>query len=113
VTHIAGEGVDSSALVVRYTYYGDANLDRIVNALDFSALASNFGGTSTFWCQGDFNFDGITNSLDFDQIALNWNLTLPSMAPASALGALVPEPANLLALALLTYPLKRARRLDR
>ena len=43
----------------------DANHDRNVNALDFNALASNFGLPSRTFIQGDFNYDGSVNTLDF------------------------------------------------
>ena len=38
-----GHTVDSSSVLVRYTLAGDANLDGIVNAQDFDALATNYG----------------------------------------------------------------------
>jgi hypothetical protein len=54
-----------------YTYFGDANLDGKVNALDFNAVATNFGKTpgSDVWAQGDFNYDGNVNTLDFTALA--------------------------------------------
>lgn len=85
-----GQPVGGDNVLVRYTFSGDANLDGVVNALDFNALASNFGGSGKPWVQGDFNYDGVINSLDFNSIATNFNLALP--APP-ALGNLVPEPA--------------------
>src|SRR5207237_1129009 len=45
-------------LTVAATWFGDANLDGTVNALDFNALATNFG-TGTTWSQGNFNYDNI------------------------------------------------------
>ena len=85
-----GQSVDGSSVLVRYTWSGDANLDGVVNALDFNALASNFGGASNrFWYQGDFNYDGMTNTADFNALASNFNLALPS----PALGCLSLSPA--------------------
>src|SRR5207244_732209 len=37
-----GVAVDDSAVLVRITLYGDANLDRTVNTIDFNLLAANF-----------------------------------------------------------------------
>ena len=92
-------------MLVRYTYSGDANLDGLVNALDFNALATNFGGgTGKFWNQGDFNYDGSANTLDFTALAQNFNQVLP----APALAALLPEPATLAPLAGLIF-LRRRR----
>src|SRR5207237_4676005 len=40
-----GQSVTASNVLVGYTFAGDANLDGVVNALDFNAVASNFGGS--------------------------------------------------------------------
>ncbi len=42
------------------TYYGDANLDGSVDALDYALITP--GGTD--WYHGDFNYDGIVNAAD-------------------------------------------------
>jgi autotransporter-associated beta strand protein len=80
---------------VAYTVFGDANLDGRVNALDFNALASNFG-TGNIWYQGDFNYDNVVNSGDFTVLAQNFNKVAPIPTAGSplgtVLGTLVPEP---------------------
>ena len=58
----SGQPANASTVLIRYTYYGDANLDTTVNTVDFNLLASNF------------------------------SLTLPGDLPGGGLGALVPEP---------------------
>ena len=94
---LGGQSVDTTSLLLAYTFAGDANLDGSVNALDFNALAAGFGGsTGKVWTQGDFNYDGTVNSLDFGVMAANFGMNMPS--PSAALGALVPEPATLGAL---------------
>ncbi len=61
-----GEAVDGDAVLIKYTYLGDANLDGKVNALDFNALASNFGNQDlSYWNQGDFNYDATVDTSDF------------------------------------------------
>jgi hypothetical protein len=75
--------------------YGDANLDQSVNALDFNALASNFGHTGAAWAQADFNGDGIVDSLDFNALASHFGFKAP--AGDVALGSVVPEPIGLAA----------------
>jgi hypothetical protein len=87
-----GAAVDSTTLLIKYTLGGDANLNGIVNALDFNALASSFGASSMSWINGDFNYDGTVNSLDFPLLAANFNQVLLS---APALGSQVPEPSLL------------------
>lgn len=62
-----GVGVSSTALVVKYTWYGDENLDGLVTSADGANLGSQ-GSTipSTAWSTGDFNFDGETDDTDRD-----------------------------------------------
>lgn len=96
----------SANFILRWTYNGDANLDGIVNSVDFSALASNFN-TSSGWGQGDFNYDGAVNALDFNALASNYG----SVLAAPALGSLVPEPATLGFIAMLSLLSRRHRRL--
>jgi autotransporter-associated beta strand protein len=95
-------------MTVAYAYYGDSNLDGKVNALDFNAVATNFGQSGKEWVQGDFNYDGAVNSLDFNALAGNFNQALP--APAPALGALVPEPGALVLLPVAFELVSRRRR---
>ena len=71
----AGQNVDNTSVLVRYTRYGDANLDRTVNLSDFNRMSAGFGSASARWDQGDFNFDGTTNLLDFNLLASNFGLS--------------------------------------
>ena len=71
-------------MLVRYTLYGDANLDGSVDLTDFAFLASHFNQTGgATWVNGDSNFDGNVDLTDFTILASNFNLTLPA-SPASA-----------------------------
>lgn len=65
----AGLEVDDTSVLVRHTLYGDTNLDREVNLLDFNRLAANFGADNTLWSEGDFNFDATTDLIDFNLLA--------------------------------------------
>ena len=91
--------VDATAVLVRYTRYGDATLDGIVNLADFNRLAANFGSTTATWDDGDFNYDGSVNLSDFNRLAANFGLSAagPTVTPDdwTRLGAAVPEPASL------------------
>jgi autotransporter-associated beta strand protein len=110
-TSFGGKTVDATATLVRYTFIGDANLDGRVNALDFNAVATNFSASTNLWTRGDFNSDGTVNSLDFSALAVNYNQVLAAAPLSSGLGALVPEPAALAAVAgaLLLGRRRRAR----
>jgi hypothetical protein len=93
--HRTALGYDNSSPInVRYTYYGDANLDRKVDLTDFTFLAANFNGTGKNWWQADFNYDGSVNLTDFTFLASNFNATLPAPSAASGEGAVVPEPVG-------------------
>jgi hypothetical protein len=87
--------VDTLVHMIFSSEYGDANLDQSVNALDFNALASNFGHTGAAWAQADFNGDGIVDSLDFNALASHFGFKAP--AGDVALGSVVPEPIGLAA----------------
>ena len=80
------QGADSTSILIRYTFAGDANLDGAVNTADFTMLAANFGKSSQAWVNGDFNYDGVVNALDFNAIAANFgqSLSSPSLELASA-----------------------------
>jgi hypothetical protein len=109
-TTFGGVPVDSTAILVGYTHGGDANLDGTVNALDFNAVATNFGvSTSSVWTSGDFNYDGVVNSLDFLTLSQNFGTTVAAPAPV-LLGSLVPEPTSIAASALLGLVGRRRRR---
>jgi hypothetical protein len=105
--------VDTSAVLLRLTRLGDANLDGTVNLQDFNRLAGNFG-TGTRWDQGDFNYDGTVNLADFNRLAANFGLSAagPTVTPDdwARLGAAVPEPGSLGAVAIGAVALLRRRR---
>ena len=80
--------------------------------MDFSAMASHFGGEGTkLWFMGDFNYDTVVNSCDFTVLSANFNKLVPPPLPGVPLGAVVPEPwsAWLLAGALIVRTRRRAR----
>jgi autotransporter-associated beta strand protein len=88
-----GEIVNGTDVLIRYTLYGDANLDGTVNSTDFAAIASHFNQSSNTWPDGDFNYDGRVNALDFNALAANFASTEASPSMESAmLGSIVPEP---------------------
>lgn len=76
----AGRTIDNTALLVRFTRYGDANLDKATNISDFALLAANFNASPTTWARGNFNYDQSTSIGDFSLLAANFNATAPRAA---------------------------------
>ncbi|MGA2443219.1 MAG: PEP-CTERM sorting domain-containing protein, partial [Tepidisphaeraceae bacterium] len=116
-------GLSSGQIEVAYTLLGDANLDGLVNAADFTILAANFNQPVTAWDQGDFNYDGLVNAADFTDLAANFNQSDSSAASAGDVAALdafaaangislanVPEPGSIALLGLGSLGLLRHRR---
>ena len=92
------------SILVRLTRNGDADVNGVVNLVDFNKLASNFNGMGKTWDQGDFNYDGTVNLLDFNLLAGNFNQVAagfngePTPQDWANLATAVPEPTSTLAL---------------
>ena len=65
----AHEVIDETAVVVGYTFAGDADLNGTVNLFDFNRLASHFGQSNALWTNADSNYDGSVNLTDFNYVA--------------------------------------------
>jgi hypothetical protein len=59
--------LDATAVLIKYTYYGDANFSGTVNFDDYVRLDTGFNTHRTGWSNGDFNGSG---SVDFDDYVL-------------------------------------------
>jgi autotransporter-associated beta strand protein/probable HAF family extracellular repeat protein len=105
-----GTSPAASAVLVRYTYYGDANLDGKVDASDYSRIDAGYLAHATGWYNGDFNYDGVVNGSDYTLIDNAFNTqsaALPSglVAPLAGVtseiagSSAVPEPGDLALLA--------------
>jgi autotransporter-associated beta strand protein len=102
-------GLSSGQIEIKYTLYGDANLDGVVSGDDFTILVGNLGKSVSAWDQGDFNYDGVVSGDDYTLLVGNLgksatgaDITLPAadyaaidaFAAANGLMADVPEPAS-------------------
>jgi autotransporter-associated beta strand protein len=108
------DATGASQVSIAYTYYGDADLDGAVNTADFTALAAHFNNTALAnsgtpaWYEGDFNYDGKVNALDFNMLAANFGQSNP--ASPLGLGTVLPEPAGLMMLFVVSGSITRRRR---
>ena len=75
---------DGTAVIVKATLYGDADLDGGVSINDFNLLATNFGQSGKVWIDGDFDYDGGVSINDFNLLATNFGSTLPASADSFA-----------------------------
>ena len=57
---------------IKYTLYGDLNLDGKVDFTDLVLAAQNYGSTNANWDQGDMNYDGQVNFSDLLKLAQNY-----------------------------------------
>jgi probable HAF family extracellular repeat protein len=108
--------VSSSDVLVKYTYYGDANLDGQVDGSDYSLIdyaytynQKNPSAPLTGWYNGDFNYDGVTDGSDYTLIdnafnqqgaAINAAVATVTAQIGGVSTSAVPEPAALGALAM-------------
>jgi hypothetical protein len=62
---------DPNNVLVRYTYYGDGNLDGVVNKFDVAALAEGYSGLAGYvgWSDGDYTYAGFISKLDISLLA--------------------------------------------
>jgi hypothetical protein len=102
-------GLSSGQIEIKYTLYGDANLDGVVSGADFTILVGKLGKSVSGWDKGDFNYDGVVSGADFTLLIGNLgkqangaDLELPAsdyaaidaFAAANGLLANVPEPST-------------------
>ena len=96
VSQFGSETPDANAILVKYTYNGDGNLDGTINADDFALIDAGFATHSTGYHNGDFNYSGGAPNADdyfaidkayFDQAA---PLSSPQAPAAQAAAASTP-----------------------
>ena len=65
--------VTNTDVLVKYTYYGDADLSGTVTSADYILIDNGFNNHSTGWHNGDFNYDGVVNGDDYTLIDNAYN----------------------------------------
>jgi hypothetical protein len=69
----AGEAIDSTAVLVKYTYYGDTDFNGRVNFDDYVRTDSGYNNHKTGWLNGDFDGNGQIIFDDYVLIDLAFN----------------------------------------
>jgi hypothetical protein len=103
-TSFGGESVGVNDVLVKYTYFGDADLNGQVNSNDYFQIDTGFLAHRTGWINGDFDYSGSINSNDYFLIDRAFLGQTAALTPATGgMGGVssVPEPAGLGFVALL------------
>jgi hypothetical protein len=114
------EGITPGAgdVLVKYTYYGDADLNGKVDGSDYTRIDNGHLTNATGWYNGDFNYDGVINGSDYTLIdnAYNTQGAQLSAEQATAISTAqiagsssVPEPTTLSMMGLTAVALLRRR----
>jgi hypothetical protein len=118
VSTFAGLSVDSTSVVLKLTYGGDADLDGDVDVADLGRLATSWQSAAP-WTGGDFDYSGSIDVNDLGLLAINWQAGVgsplgPSLSELVAAMGLptvaVPEPSALGLLILSAHRLRCRRR---
>jgi hypothetical protein len=120
LSSFSGQSVDATSVLVKYTYYGDADLNGKVDVNDLGILATHWQQPGP-WSWGDFDYSGVVNVADLGMLATNWQAgtgtpLAPDFASAAATLGLptsaIPEPGGAICLALASLLPRRWRRVQ-
>ncbi len=67
-TNFGSKTAIASDVLVKYTYYGDANLDGHIDGSDYSRIDNGYLTSGVGWANGDFNYDGSVDGSDYTLI---------------------------------------------
>jgi hypothetical protein len=60
---------EEGGVLVKYTYFGDTNLDGTIGMEDFDRFVSGyFGAAPAAWTSGDFDYSGLVDAADFSRL---------------------------------------------
>ncbi len=85
-----GNSTGAGDVLIKYTYYGDTNLDGKVDATDYGRIDASYladktsPGSMTGWYNGDFNYDGVINGSDYTLIDNAFNRQAAQISAAIA-----------------------------
>ena len=88
-----GQNTDATAVLIRHTRYGDANLSGSVDGSDFNSWNIH-RDTAGSWADADFNYDGLVNQADLDLWTANRFTTAASITPPPVVEAVATSQPN-------------------
>ena len=99
-----GQTVDDTAILIKYTYAGDATLDGQINIDDYVRIDDGISQQLPGWFNGDFNYDGKVDIDDYMVIDGVIGSQGPNIDPTPGIGegegiSAVPEPSSALLVA--------------
>lgn len=97
--NFSGVPVDTTSLLVKYTLNGDANLDGVVTAADYTYWANGYlsNGTRGGWLYGDFDYSGTVTTADYS-LWMNSYLAGGGQLTSALAIPPIPEPTTWVAL---------------
>jgi len=78
-----GQPIDNTALLLKYTYYGDTDFNGAVDFDDYSRTDAGFNGHKSGWMNGDFDANGHVDFDDYSLIDLAFNTQGASLRPGA------------------------------
>jgi len=92
----SGQPVTADDVLIKFTYFGDADLDGAVTPIDYSLTDTGFNDGLNGWVNGDFDYDGSVTPGDYSLMDTAFAFQgAPLVSGGSAGLTAVPEPASL------------------
>ncbi|WP_428937290.1 aspartyl protease family protein [Fontivita pretiosa] len=89
-TQFSGQSLAGNEVLVKYTYFGDADLSGSIDATDYSLIDNGYVNSLSGWINGDFDYSGVIDATDY---ALIDNAYVNQAGPLAA--ALIAEHARM------------------
>jgi hypothetical protein len=74
-----GQTIDTTAVLVKYTYYGDTDFTGSVDGDDYARIDSGFNTSVSGWFNGDADGNGVVDGDDYALIDLAFNTQGPTL----------------------------------
>ena len=74
-----GQSIDDTAVLVKYTYYGDADFNGELNFDDYVRTDAGFNSNGSTWVTGDYDGNGEVNFDDYVLLDLAFNSQGPTL----------------------------------